>query len=72
MNLVNINDIISGIASLYPDLENKYDRLLKDKAFYDSFWARVKKDIIREAIKAKKNYNIYAHNFRSHFNNKYN
>lgn len=71
MNLVNINDIISGIASLYPDLENKYDRLLKDKAFYDSFWGGVKKDIIREAIKAKKNYNIHIHRFGRYFTNKY-
>jgi DNA repair photolyase len=72
MNLVNINDIISGITSIRPDLQAKYEKLLKDRAFYDSFWQGVKKDIIREAIKAKKNYNVYIHNFRSYFNNKYN
>ncbi|MBU1913030.1 MAG: radical SAM protein [Candidatus Omnitrophica bacterium] len=71
MTLVNINDIISGISSLYPVLRPEYEKLLKDKTFYDSFWASVKKDIIREAIKAKKNYNIYIHNFRAYFTNKY-
>jgi len=71
MNLVNITDIISEITSLYPDLKPKYEKLLHDKTFYDSFWASVKKDIIREVISAKKNYNIYIHNFGSYFNNKY-
>jgi len=71
MNLVNINDIISGIASLHPALKPGYEKLLQDRAFYDSFWASVKKDIIREVITAKKNYNIYIHNFRTYFNNKY-
>jgi len=71
MNLVNINDIISGIASLHPALKPGYERLLQEEAFYDSFWAGVKKDIIREVITAKKNYNIYIHNFRTYFNNKY-
>jgi len=72
MNLVNINDIISEITSIRPDLQAKYEKLLKDRAFYDSLWQGVKKDIIREAIKAKKNYNMYIHNFRAYFNNKYN
>nr|MBU1328090.1 hypothetical protein [Candidatus Omnitrophota bacterium] len=71
MNLVNITDIISGITSLYPDLKTKYEKLLHDKTFYDSFWASVKKDIIKEVISAKKNYNVYIHNFGNYFNNKY-
>ncbi len=71
MNLVNITDIISGITSLYPGLNPKYEKLLHDKTFYDSFWASVKKDIIREVISAKKNYNVYIHNFGNYFNNKY-
>jgi DNA repair photolyase len=72
MSLVNINDIMSEIASLRPDLKDKYEKLLKDRSFYDSFWQAVKKDIIREAIKAKKNYNIYIHRFGGYFSNKYN
>jgi len=71
MNLANINDIISGITSLNPELSPGYAKLLQDKAFYGSFWAGVKKDIIREAIKAKKNYNTYVHSFGQYFNNKY-
>ncbi len=71
MNLVNITDIISGITSLHPDLKPKYEKLLHNKTFYYSFWASVKKDIIREVISAKKNYNIYIHNFGAYFNNKY-
>ncbi len=71
MNLVNITDIISGITSLHSDLKPKYEKLLHNKTFYYSFWASVKKDIIREVISAKKNYNIYIHNFGAHFNNKY-
>lgn len=71
MNLVNINEIVSNITSLRPELKDKYEELLKNKAFYDSFWQAVKKDIIREVIMAKKNYNIYIHNFGNYFNNKY-
>lgn len=71
MNLVNINTIVSEITTLYPALKPEYEKLLKDKTFYDSFWAGIKKDIIREAIKAKKNYNTYIHNFGTYFNNKY-
>ena len=71
MSLININDIISGITSVRPDLQDNYGKLLKDKAFYDAFWQGTKKDIIREAIKAKKNYNVYIHNFRGYFSNKY-
>ena len=69
--LVNINAIISEIALLYPNLKPDYGKLLSDRDFYDSFWAGIKKDIIREAIKAKKNYNIYIHHFGKYFANKY-
>jgi DNA repair photolyase len=71
INLVNINDIISEIASIYPRLKSNYERLVKDKDFYSSFWNSIKKDIIREAIKAKKNYNIHIHRFTNYFNNTY-
>ncbi len=71
INLININDIISKITSLYPDLKLKYEKLLQDRTFYNSFWSSAKKDVIREAISAKKNYNIYIHNFGAYFNNKY-
>ena len=69
--LVNINAIISEIALLYPNLKPDYGKLLSDRDFYDSFWAGIKKDIIREAIKAKKNYKIYIHHFGKYFANKY-
>ena len=71
MRLINIKDIISEITLLYPNLKPYYGKLLNDRDFYDSFWAGIKKDIIREAIKAKKNYNIYIHNFGKYFANKY-
>ncbi len=71
MNLVNIKDIIMKISSVRPDLGPGYEKLLGDKAFYESFWSGVKKDIIREVIAAKKNYNIYIHSFGGYFANKY-
>ena len=71
MRLINIKDIISEITLLYPNLKPYYGKLLNDRDFYDSFWAGIKKDIIKEAIKAKKNYNIYIHNFGKYFANKY-
>ncbi|MFA4991431.1 MAG: radical SAM protein [Candidatus Omnitrophota bacterium] len=71
LNLANIADIINAVASLRPGLRPDYERLSKDRAFYDSFWAGVKKDIIKEAIKYKKNYNIHIHRFGGYFNNKY-
>jgi len=71
IRLKNIDDVMAGIISLYPALRPDYEKLLRDSRFYASFWAGVKKDIIREAIKAKKNYNIYIHDFGSYFNNKY-
>ncbi|MFC1666458.1 radical SAM protein [Candidatus Omnitrophota bacterium] len=67
----NIEKIIGAVSSVYPDLRTGYERLSKDKTYYDAFWNSVKKDIIKEAIKAKKNYNIYIHSFGSYFANRY-
>ena len=70
-NLVNINDIIDTIAKFQPSLRDGYIKLKTDRHFYESFWAEIKNGIISEAIKHKKNYNIYIHSFGSYFNNSY-
>lgn len=67
----NIEKIVEAITSIYPDLKAGYERLLKEKNYYDSYWEDVKKDIIKEAKRAKKDYNVYIHNFGSYFNNTY-
>jgi len=67
----NIEKIIDVTAAIYPRLKKDYERLLRDRTYYDKFWDGVKKDIKEEAKIAKKNYNIYIHNFGSYFNNIY-
>jgi DNA repair photolyase len=67
----NIEKIIRIIAEIYPQLKAGYESLLTDKDYYNKFWDDVKKDIIKEAIKAKRNYNIYVHNFGFYFSNVY-
>lgn len=69
--LGNIDQIISAICSEFPHLRKKYDTLRTDRKYYESYWDTVKKQIIKEAIKAKKKYNIYIHGFSRYFENKY-
>ena len=41
----------------------------KDK--YDEEWAKIKKDIIKAAIKYKMNHNVYIHKHMGYFENRY-
>ncbi|MFH1782444.1 MAG: radical SAM protein [Candidatus Omnitrophota bacterium] len=67
----NIDKIIDSISSIYPELKEKYIRLLKDRDYYDGFWYNTKEDIKKEADLAKKDYHVYIHTFASYFENKY-
>lgn len=67
----NIGKIIDAVSSARPDLKTGYQRLSRDRAYYNAFWNSVKKDIIKEAREAKKNYNIYIHGVDSYFANTY-
>lgn len=63
LRLGNAEEVINAITSIYPQLKSGYKRLLVDRAFYDAFWSKVKKEIVKEAIKTKKNYDVYIHSF---------
>lgn len=70
-NLINIEDIIRALGAVYPELKDKYTRLLSDKDFYEATWELIRREIVYEAIKAKKSYNIYIHRFGDYFKNQY-
>jgi DNA repair photolyase len=67
----NTEKIIAAIVSQYPGLRIHYEKLAADRAYYENFWNNIEQNIKKEAIKAKKDYNIYIHNFGSYFNNSY-
>lgn len=67
----NIEKIITSISSLYPELKVDYEKLSKNKSYYESFWSNIRKEIAAEAKNTKKLYNIYIHPFDSYFNNTY-
>ncbi|MFC1577108.1 radical SAM protein [Candidatus Omnitrophota bacterium] len=70
-NLGNINEVIKALTGIRPDLEGRYNAMKEDPVFYDEVWRGIKKDVVREAIKAKKNHHIYVHSLSSYFENKY-
>ncbi|MFH1854116.1 MAG: radical SAM protein [Candidatus Omnitrophota bacterium] len=70
-NVINVKDIIKAVASVNPDLKNMYERLSKDRLYYDRFWKEIEKNISAQANKDKKGYNIYIHPFGSYFTNTY-
>ena len=70
-NLANIGDVMQAIRSVYPQFKSNFERMQKDKVFYESVWESVRKEIVDGAIKAKKSYNVYIHRFGDYFKNTY-
>ena len=70
-NLGNIKEVIGAIGSLYPDRKELYENMATDINIYNAVWDITRKDIMRQAINAKKNHDIYIHQLHSYFNNKY-
>ena len=69
--LGNIAQIITSICTHSPHLKENYEKMISDKSYYNAYWQSVKKNIIEEAIKAKKKYTIFIHGFDGYFENKY-
>jgi hypothetical protein len=69
--LQNIADIIKNIVDVEPSLKERYERMLKERAFYSQCWQEIKKDIEMQAKDAKKRYNMHMHSFGDYFNNTY-
>ena len=69
--LGNIEHIVAAICAQYPHLKDNYKRMITDRNYYDTYWHSAKNSIIKEAIKAKKNYNVFVHGFGGYFENKY-
>ena len=67
----NIDQVIAAITLVYPQLELEYRQMARNRAVYEDCWQKIKKDIIRQAIKYRKNQHIYIHRFSSYFENKY-
>ncbi len=70
-NLGNINKIIDLILQFDPKLGRIYKRLCAENDFYDTYWGNVKKDIGKEAVKFKKDHNVYIHSLSGYFENSY-
>lgn len=70
-NLGNIDEIIFEIADVYPEVSIMYEKMKKEKAYYEEVWSRAKKEIIINADKYKKNPNVFVHGYNGFFENKY-
>ncbi|MBU1998692.1 MAG: radical SAM protein [Candidatus Omnitrophota bacterium] len=70
-NLNNISAIINCIGQVEPLLGLRYERMLKDKEFYQEICERLKTDIAAKAKQAGREYRLYTHNFRDYFKNSY-
>lgn len=70
-NLANIEEVLEAIYLVYPDLKKNYEKIRADKKFYEETWEGIRKELVQEAIKAKKSYNIYIHRFGDYFKNTY-
>ncbi|MFC1668250.1 radical SAM protein [Chlamydiota bacterium] len=69
--LGNIQQIIDSICSEHPHLKEKYTKLVSERKYYNHYWTFIKKEIIKQAIQVKKNYNVYIHKFGTYFENTY-
>jgi len=70
-NLGNMSRITQIIESLYPKIGRLYRQMRRDDYLYDRVWNSVRGMIVKEAIKNKKNHNIYTHKLHAYFHNKY-
>ena len=70
-NLGNISKVIEFIGKHCPDIGVLYNEMRYNESVYKRVWGSIKKDIIKEAIRHKKNHNTYIHRLHSYFENKY-
>ncbi len=70
-NLGNIRQIIESIGNVYPQWKTVYEKMASDQKTYHQIFSGIKKEIIKEAGRTKKNHRIFIHNFCSYFENTY-
>jgi len=70
-NLGNISKVIEMVSDISPDTALLYKRMRNNEKIYNDVWAAVKKEMIKEAIKYKKNHHIYIHRLNAYFENSY-
>ncbi|MFC1501136.1 radical SAM protein [Elusimicrobiota bacterium] len=70
-NLGNIENVVAKITTVYPELKEKYDKLLNNNGFYNETWRQIKEDIQIESKFCKIRSDIYIHGRKSYFENKY-
>jgi len=70
-NLGNIDGIIKAVRKIYPQVAYLYEVMKKDKNVYDEEWGKIKKGVMRAAIKYKMNHDVYVHSHTGYFENKY-
>jgi DNA repair photolyase len=70
-NLGNFNTVVAGIRSVNPQIAAWYCRMLRDKNFYETVWQHIKKEVVAQAIKKKKNHSLYIHKVHAYFENSY-
>jgi DNA repair photolyase len=69
--LAHIREIITVLSQYDPGLKPKYERMARDRQYYDLVWEELKKKLSVLAKAAHKNFTIYVHDFKGYFNNKY-
>ena len=69
--MAKIDTIIKAVKQLYPDLIARYEKLLRDKDFYEGEMDELKKDIAETGAKHFKLIKIHSHPYQGYFGNLY-
>ncbi|MFH2144586.1 MAG: radical SAM protein [Candidatus Omnitrophota bacterium] len=69
--MANTGMIIKSIKKLYPGLTARYEKLLRDKDFYEGEMDELKKDIVETGAKHFKLIKIHSHPYQGYFGNLY-
>jgi len=63
--------IIEGIKQLYPEYANAYERLIRDKGFFEKTINELEDEIKQKAAGYLKNVTVHSHGYEDYFNNVY-
>jgi len=69
--LAHITEIISALSEENPGLRQKYLRMTHDRRYYYRVWDELKKKLTILSKAADKTFNIYIHDFKEYFKNRY-
>ena len=70
-NLGNIDEIILKVSEVYPKVSIMYEKMKKEKTYYEEVWSRATQEIMINADRYKKDPNVFVHEYNGFFENKY-